>query len=490
MWWTSRKATEVHYWKILSGRRGHRVPSLIAVLGIAVAALSCGAASEPELPPNVVVIISDDHGWTDYGFMGSPDVRTPALDRLASQSMVYTRGYVPAPLCRPSLATIATGLYPHQHGITGNDPPAVRPRSSRDPASRAAMEAVFARNDNIAELLGRSGYASHQSGKWWEGNPLDHGFTAAMTHGDVTRRGRHGDVGLVIGREGMDPIFDFIQSTRGPGAGESQSETSGDRPAGPAAAQPFFIWYAPFLPHTPHNPPERLLAEYRQPGRDLAVTAYLAMVAWLDETVGQLCDYLDENGLSENTIVLYVADNGWLQSDEQTEQWTMRGKMSPYDSGVRSPIMIRWPGRVAPGRDDRTLVSSIDFVPTILQAAGLAPRADLPGIDLLDRAALAERDRIFLEEFAHTSVDLEKPVANLKYRAVVREDGWKLILPYAVNEAVVLTNRSRVPPWVSADPELYQVLEDPHETRNMAPERQDLVEELYASLQEWWPVPE
>ena len=480
----------MHNWKILSGRRGHPVPSLFAVLGITVAALSCGVAAEPELPPNVVVIISDDHGWTDYGFMGSPDVRTPALDRLASQSMVYTRGYVPAPLCRPSLATIATGLYPHQHGITGNDPPAVRPRSSRDPANRAAMEAVFARNDNIAELLGRSGYASHQSGKWWEGNPLDHGFTAAMTHGDVTRRGRHGDVGLVIGREGMDPIFDFIQSTRGPGAGESQSETSGDRPAGPAAAQPFFIWYAPFLPHTPHNPPERLLAEYRQPGRDVAVTAYLAMVAWLDETVGQLCDYLDENGLSENTIVLYVADNGWLQSDEQTEQWTMRGKMSPYDSGVRSPIMIRWPGRVSPGRDDRTLVSSIDFVPTILQAAGLGPRADLPGIDLLDRAALAERDRIFLEEFAHTSVDLENPVANLKYRAVVREDGWKLILPYAVNEAVVLTNRSRVPPWVSADPELYQVLEDPHETRNMAPERQDLVEELYASLQEWWPVPE
>ena len=477
-------------WSFLPGKRGNPLPWVLVVLGTAFAAWSCGAPAEPEAPPNIVLIISDDHGWTDYGFMGSPDIRTPALDRLASQSMVYTRGYVPAPLCRPSLATIATGLYPHQHGITGNDPPAVRPRSSRDPASRAAMEAVFARNDNIAELLSRSGYASHQSGKWWEGNPLDHGFTAAMTHGDVTRRGRHGDVGLVIGREGMDPIFEFIESARGPGADESQSEAPGDRAAEPATAQPFLIWYAPFLPHTPHNPPERLLAQYRQPGRDAAVANYYAMVAWLDETVGQLCDYLDENGLSENTLVLYVADNGWLQSEEAIEQWTMRGKMSPYDSGVRSPIMIRWPGRVAPGRDDRTLVSSIDFVPTILQAAGIGPRADLPGIDLLDRAALAERDRIFAEEFAHTSVDLENPVANLKYRAVVREDGWKLILPYTVNNDVTLTNRNTVPPWVNADPELYQVLEDPHETNNLAMQRQDLVEELHTSLQEWWPVPE
>ena len=114
----------------------------------------------------------------------------------------------------------------------------------------------------------------------------------------------------------------------------------------------------------------------------------------------------------------------------------------------------------------------------------------MPGIDLLDRPALAERDRIFLEEFAHTSVDLERPVANLKYRSVVQEDGWKLILPYNVNKEVTLTNRNTVPPWFSADPELYQVLEDPHETRNLATERQDLVEELHASLQEWWPVPE
>lgn len=125
-----------------------------------------------ERPPNIVLIISDDHGWPDYGFMGHPVIRTPNLDRLAAESMVYTRGYVPTPVCRPSLATLATGLYPHQHKITGNDPPGERPAIARDVERRASMERVFSRNENVMELLRRSGYVSHQSGKWWEGNPL------------------------------------------------------------------------------------------------------------------------------------------------------------------------------------------------------------------------------------------------------------------------------------------------------------------------------
>lgn len=106
-----------------------------------------------EPPPNIVLIISDDHGWPDYGFMGHPVIHTPNLDRLASESMVYPRGYVPAPLCRPSLATLATGLYPHQHKITGNDPPGERPASARDVERRASMERVFSRNENVMELL-------------------------------------------------------------------------------------------------------------------------------------------------------------------------------------------------------------------------------------------------------------------------------------------------------------------------------------------------
>ena len=438
-----------------------------------------------EPPPNIVLIISDDHGWPDYGFMGHPVIHTPNLDRLASESMVYTRGYVPAPLCRPSLATLATGLYPHQHKITGNDPPGERPASARDVERRASMERVYSRNENVMELLRRSGYVSHQSGKWWEGNPLDHGFTEAMTHGDVTRGGRHGDDGLTIGREGMGPIFDFIDSTT---AEWKEAKYPGQWFVEPVDT-PFFIWYGVFLPHTPHNPPERLLGKYLTPDRPERIAKYYAMVEWLDETVGELLDFLDKKNLS-NTVVLYVADNGWITTEDRADQATARAKMSPYEMGVRTPIMVRWPGKVEPGRDDRTLVSSIDLVPTMLQAAGIEPSANLPGISLLDGEALQRRKQVFGATFAHTAVNVLDTVANLKYRTVVREDGWKLVLPYALNRDVMHMARGQIADWMRFEPELYNVLEDPHETNDLAAEHPELVAELRKALQDWWLVPE
>ncbi len=467
-------------------RRRLWLPALAAL----AVGLACGPANSSQLSPNIVLIISDDHGWPDYGFMGHPVVRTPFLDRLASESMVYTRGYVPAPVCRPSLATIATGLYPHQHRITGNDPPG----KPRDPANRADMEEVFASNLNVMEVLARSGYSSHQSGKWWEGDPVNHGFDEAMTHGVVSNRGRHGDDGLAIGREGMGPVFEFARSRLGRSA--PQSDVS-------AGEGPFFVWYAPFLPHTPHNPPERLLEKYLVPGRAPRVAQYYAMVEWLDETVGQLLDFLDGNyadgsveqdpGVLErlrNTVVLYVADNGWIAEGNREDQPTSRAKMSPYDMGVRTPIMIRWPGRVAPSRDDRSLASSIDIVPTVLEAAGVETVGDLPGISLLDRDALSRRKQVFGSTFAHTSVDVRDPAANVRYRTVVREDGWKLVLPCRANRDVTLLIRGDIPDWLQLEPELYNVLGDPHETNNLAAERPELVGELRAALNEWWAVPD
>ena len=128
----------------------------------AVVAIALGAGCSPDEPPapalpNVVLILSDDHAWTDHGFMEHPVVRTPNLDALAAESLVYTRGYNVTSVCRPSLASYATGLFPHQSGITGNDPPGDRAASS-DPAARAAMEAVFAAHTTVAARLGQAGY--------------------------------------------------------------------------------------------------------------------------------------------------------------------------------------------------------------------------------------------------------------------------------------------------------------------------------------------
>ncbi|HTN76694.1 MAG TPA: sulfatase-like hydrolase/transferase, partial [Pirellulaceae bacterium] len=290
------------------------------------AALACywfaTTASAAETRPNVVFILSDDQAWTDYGFMGHKLIQTPALDRLAKQSLVYTRGYVPTSLCRASLMTLVTGKYAHQHGITGNDPP--------PGVDRAQMLKFVRETPTFPRLLSQAGYRTFQSGKWWEGSYQDGGFTHGMTHGDPKRGGRHGDLGLKIGREGLQPIFDFIAESKD---------------------QPFCVWYAPMLPHQPHNPPERLLAKYRDRVDSLHVAKYYAMCEWWDETCGQLLNYLDAHKLADNTLVVYVCDNGWIQQP-QLAKFDPRSKRSPYDGGLRTPIMFRWPQQIQPRLDE------------------------------------------------------------------------------------------------------------------------------------------
>ncbi|MDP6357196.1 MAG: sulfatase-like hydrolase/transferase, partial [Planctomycetota bacterium] len=162
--------------------------------------------------PNIVLIISDDQSWTDFGFMGHPDIKTPHLDKLASESVVFKRGYVPTALCRPSLMTLVTGHYASTHGVTGNDPsPKYAQRNSQlSKDRRASLISYVNKVESLPKLLGEQGYLSHQSGKWWEGNFKNGGFTHGMTRGFPQRGGRHGDDGLRIGRTGMKPIEDFV----------------------------------------------------------------------------------------------------------------------------------------------------------------------------------------------------------------------------------------------------------------------------------------
>ena len=419
--------------------------------------LGFGVASAA--PPNVVMILGDDQGWTDYGFMGSKIVRTPHLDKLASESLVFPRGYVPSSLCRPSLATMVTGLFPHQHGIASNDPPyppnvppAERIKNEKYLADRAAMVARFEKSPSLAKLLGAYGYVSHQAGKWWEGNPCRcGGFSEAMSHGDPAQGGRHGDVGLKIGREGLQPVFDFLDKAKKDG-------------------KPFFAWYAPMMPHSPHNPPERLLRKYIDRTKSIHVARYWAMCEWFDETIGELLAQLDKNGQAENTIVVYLHDNGWIQ-DPESPNYAPKSKQSPYDGGLRTPIIVRWPGHVKP-EVSAALAESIDLAPTLLAAAGLKPTAEMPGLNLLDKVAVAKRDALFGEVFLHTALDIEKPGANLRFRWIV-QGNWKLILPHATNE----------PGKVA---ELYDLLKDPHENENVAGTQPDKVAVLRAKLDAWW----
>ncbi|MCH1410273.1 MAG: sulfatase [Verrucomicrobiales bacterium] len=422
--------------------------------------------------PNIVLILSDDQSWTDYSFMGHEHIATPHLDKLAERSAVFRRGYVPTALCRPSLMTLATGLYTHQHMITGNDPsPLLTEGKKEGPKYNALREKLISNVDRvptIARMLGSKGYLSHQSGKWWEGSFQRGGFTHGMTRGFPRQGGRHGDDGLKIGREGMKPVFDFIDHSI-------------------AEEKPFYVWYAPFLPHTPHNPPEALFEKYRGKVDSDHVARYYAMCEWFDQTCGQLIDYVDQKGLTENTLFVYVCDNGWIQSEEK-RGYAPRSKQSANEGGTRQPIMYSWPGVIPPGDRGNQLASSIDIVPTMLASAGADIPENLPGLDLMPILKSGEatpRQEVLGEGFAHDIADVNNPQVSLLYRWIVKDE-WKLLLTYDGE----VNRYASSHPRTEKRPQLYNLLEDPHENKNLASENPEVVSNLAREISKWWPVTE
>lgn len=416
-----------------------RLPLLVLVVLSLACCFNRVAAAHGALP-NVVILLSDDQGWSDYGHAGHPHIQTPHLDRLARESVVFTRGYTPTSLCRASLMTIISGLSPHQHLVTGNDPP----RGT----DRREMLRHVRRTPTLPKLLAKQGYVSFQTGKWWEGNYSEGGFTAGMTHGDPDRGGRHGDEGLKIGRQGLEPIYDFLEANKG---------------------KPFFLWYAPMLPHQPHNPPERLLAKYKDQTESQFVAKYWANCEWWDETCGELLAHLDKQGLADNTLVVYVTDNGWIQNPA-ANAFAPRSKRTPYEAGVRTPIMLRWPGKLLPKTDQQSLISTIDLAPTILAACGLSPTKELRGLNLLDVATGKSpgHDAVFGEIYAHDVADIDRPQPGLEHRWCISGD-WKLI--------ETADGKTK---------ELYHVTSDPQEEKNLAADEPVRITELTARIKAVW----
>jgi len=406
--------------------------------------------------PNIVLLISDDQSWTDYSFMGHQHIQTPRIDKLAEEGLTFTRGYTTAPLCSPALASIATGLYPYQHGIIGNDPVfesenerySTEWRNDRMEVYQNYINS-FKKIETIADKLGENGYASLQTGKWWLGNYANGGFDKGMTHGDPTRGGRHGDEGLKIGREGLNVVYNFIDSSM-------------------AADQPFYVWYAPFLPHAPHTPPDSLRQKYLPLAPTEAVANYWAMCEWFDITCGQIIEYVDQKGLSEETLFIYVTDNGWIQDPDRPNRYAPRSKREPYEMGIRTPIIFNWKGKIDPLLDTARAVSAIDIATTIYGICGIESPKDIQGINVLDKERLNERDLIFAETYAH---DFSTIDASLYYQIAI-DLPYKLILPDSSNVQ-------------NAEIELFDIVADPFETRNLAAQEPGLKNELLNKIDNW-----
>lgn len=418
------------------------------------------------------MIIGDDHGYPYFGLTGSEVVRTPNLDRLAEGGALFTRAHVTASVCRPSLRTLLTGLYPIQFSAVQARlrseairrlPPGKRrkPREMRrikDHYSRFVIEHF----ETLPRLLGREGYCSFEGGKYWEGTYEMGGFTEGMTDRVADHLDAGGE-GLTLGRLSMEPVFDFM---------------------GRSAEQPFFVWFAPSLPHVPHDAPERFVAPYRDRGLSESAVRYYANCTWFDSLVGELVDYLEESGLRERTLLVYVSDNGWEQEPTDEHQGPLAellggrtGKLAMHENGFRTPIILNWPGRIPAGvRDEESLVSSVDLVPTILDYAGIARPEWLPGVSLqplVEGGGPGPREALFgaMEDVRiapDRPAELPDRIHNSESALYLRTERWHFIW---------YEDRDRV--------ELYDKQVDPREENDLAPDHPALVAAFRDRVREW-----
>ena len=450
------------------------------------------AVQRVDRPPNIVMIVADDQRYSDFGFMGNVNVRTPHLDELAREAAVYTHAYVPSSVCRPSLVTLLTGLYPHQHGVHFNHPPPGFAKLTKsadidkhefDRLRRQAVHLIQNRS-TIPRILAAQGYRCFQTGKYWEGHWKNAGFTEGMTiaqpsggrygdkqlaNGDRVAHG-NGDHGLAIGRETMQPIAAFLDDVQ---------------------QCPFFLWYAPFLPHTPHDSPEKFR---RAVAANLEVrpyqVPYYAAIMQFDETVGQLIRMIDQRGMRDDTLFVFVADNGWepdpARFRKSSNEWdhTPDSKRSPFDAGLRTPILLRWTGQIEAAKHT-ALVSTIDLLPTLLEAACIKDRpTGLPGISLWPSAVgkqqLSHERAVFGEIYPGDASMMGAAGQDLAYRWV-RKGKYKLIVP---------ASHGRQLPWNNyvEGPALFDLVQDPAESHDLVadPRRAHVVAELSETLDLWW----
>lgn len=406
--------------------------------------------------PNIVLLIGDDISDDAYHFTGNAAARTPTLDELAQRGTVFTATQTPSAFCRPSLATFLTGKWPHQTRLHANN----------------GVIALPPGYPTLATQLQRQGYATFAGGKFWEDEPNLRGFDYFDV--DDTQ----------FARVNQDALWQFIDQYAG--------------------QKPFFVWWAPKLPHTPHNPPPALLdqidpasialppelppaqqAEYREREHQ-----FLAMTLWLDNEIAKVMAHLREKSLLENTVIIYLADNGFSHR--------AASKSTPYELGVRTPMIFSWPNHY-PAQQIKTPVSAVNLYATVLDIAGAPADTSLPGRSLLP--AVTQQHTVPAEPLfgaSYQAVTLKtdpvpRPERDI-FALYVRDGDWKYVLYLRdVNEAdnADLTIKPGMQPFPArraGDEELFFLPEDAIEQHNLAAKAENaaaLVRYRQAVLQ-WW----
>lgn len=456
-------------------------------IGVTVAlfclTLGCVIAATTAPRPNVIFLLADDLGYGDLSVQGSRDIRTPQLDRLAAEGVRLENFYANSPICSASRASFATGQYPQRWRITSYL--AYR----KDNRERGMADFLDLRAPSLARILQDAGYATGHFGKWHLGGQRDVGEAPLITEYGFDRS--------LTQFEGLgDRLLPVFSKPMRPRWGEERRHPLGVESAGlgrgrtefvpraeatrrwvdatiafikeaQAARKPFYVNVWPDDPHTPVEPSPAA----RGDGSPAAL--YRGVVEEMDRDLGRLIDFVRHDpALRENTVIVFASDNGPEAGCGSTGG--LRGaKNNLYEGGVRVPFIV-W-GRpavpkAASGRVDRgTVMLGMDFAPSVLAWAGVAPnRATVfDGID--QTAALRGEGReaqsrsvFWLRPPDHPGPKGENPDATL------RRGRWKLL-------------------WhdQTGEPELYDLVDDPGESRNLAATQRKLVDELAAELKSW-----
>ncbi|MGC6460441.1 MAG: sulfatase, partial [Pirellulaceae bacterium] len=321
--------------------------------------------------PNILFILIDDLGWMDLEFQGNQLVDTPALNRFAKQGMRFTDAYAAAPVCSPTRAAIMTGLFPARLKITNHIPD--QPRFIPDepkvlPANM--LNYLPSERITVAELLKNAGYSTAFLGKWHLS-----GTGRGEAKWEPTAQGFELNIGGCA--YGGPPTF--FDPYRIPNLPDRQKgEYLPDRLADEAInymkkadRKPFFLCLWNYTVHWPMEAPDELLKKYKgREGDGLNDTRYGAMIEAMDRSMGRILQFLDDSGLSENTLVVFTSDNGGFGGVADNRPLRAE-KGYLYEGGIRVPLVVRWPGVVSPETIESTPVISTDFFPTLLEAASV-----------------------------------------------------------------------------------------------------------------------
>jgi len=431
---------------------------VLALIPLVLLPLACGSADEAPDRPNIILIMTDDQGWAQLGSHGDPILQTPRLDAMAAESVEMTRFYV-SPVCAPTRAALMTGRYNYRTGVVDT----------------YLGRAMMAPDElTIAEMLGASGYRTGIFGKWHLGDnypqrTVDQGFQASVVH----KGGGIGQPSDPPGSDYFDPIlFRDGEQESFEGYCTDVYFDEAIRWIGEGNGEPFFACIPTNAPHSPYLVPDSYREPYAAQGLSDKDARIYGMITNIDDNVGRLLDHLEAQGLSGNTIFIFMTDNG--PTTRLYHAGLRAQKASVYEGGIRVPFLVRWPDRLEP-RKIEALGAHIDVTPTLLAAAGLPTPSgpELDGINLLplwDGEALQLPDRTYFVQ-AHRGNEPER------YRAFAAvEQQFKLVQPVSFRQS----------PPQDAALELYDLIADPGEETDLAAEMPEVVERLKAGYDDWF----